>query len=150
MSEQADEWAALDELLGVEVVPVPDAGLGPLAFYGRCSTEDNQDPETSRAWQLDNAKKFVEPLGGHVVAEYVDIGQSRSVPLERRFEAVQLLATLKNPDRGWAGLVVGEGTRCWFGNSSHSSRRDSPRTAWICGCQSWAASSTTGTRRTRC
>src|SRR5918999_3698748 len=36
--------------------------IGPVAFYGRCSTEDNQDPETSHAWQLSNAQKFVEPL----------------------------------------------------------------------------------------
>ncbi|GLY71252.1 hypothetical protein [Amycolatopsis taiwanensis] len=64
-------------MLGVKVV---DAGIGPLAFYGRCSTEDNQDPETSHGWQLGNARKFVEPLGGTVAAEFFDVGQSRSVP----------------------------------------------------------------------
>ena len=116
MSEPVDEWAALDELLGVEVAPVPDEGLGAVAFYGRCSTEDNQDPETLQGWQLGNACKFVEPLGGTVVAEYFDTGQSRSVPWERRHEGQQVLAALKDPDRGWSGLVVGEGTRCWFGN----------------------------------
>jgi DNA invertase Pin-like site-specific DNA recombinase len=116
VSEQVSEWAILDELLGVEVAPAVDDSGGALAFYGRCSTEDNQDPETSRAWQLGNAQKFVEPLGGRVVAEYFDIGQSRSVPWERRDLAVQLLAELKNPNRGWVGVVVGEGTRCWFGN----------------------------------
>ncbi|MBK0869888.1 recombinase family protein [Saccharopolyspora sp. HNM0986] len=26
------------------------------------------------------------------------------------------LSALKNPDRGWNAVVVGEGTRCWFGN----------------------------------
>lgn len=116
MSEQANEWAVLDELLGVEAAPALDSGLGALAFYGRCSTEDNQDPETSRAWQLGNAQKFVEPLGGRIIAEYFDIGQSRSVPWERRDTALQLLTELKNPHRGWVGVVVGEGTRCWFGN----------------------------------
>ncbi len=116
MSEQANEWAVLDELLGVEAAPALDNGVGALAFYGRCSTEDNQDPETSQAWQLGNAQKFVEPLGGHIVATYFDIGQSRSVPWERRDLALQLLAELKNPNRGWTGVVVGEGTRCWFGN----------------------------------
>jgi Recombinase/Recombinase zinc beta ribbon domain len=34
----------------------------------------------------------------------------------RRPESARLLAQLKRPDRGWTGLVVGEGTRCWFGN----------------------------------
>ena len=56
MSEQTSQWAVLDELLGVEATPVLDDGGGALAFYGRCSTEDNQDPETSRAWQLGNAR----------------------------------------------------------------------------------------------
>lgn len=116
MLEQSNEWTVLDELLGLEAAPALDNSVGALAFYGRCSTEDNQDPETSRSWQLSNARKFVEPLGGHIVAEYFDIGQSRSVPWERRDLARRLLAELKNPNRGWAGVVVGEGTRCWFGN----------------------------------
>jgi DNA invertase Pin-like site-specific DNA recombinase len=116
MSDEVNEWATLDALLGVELAQAPDEGLGALAFYGRCSTEDNQDPETSLAWQLSNAQKFVEPLGGRIVTEYFDIGQSRSVPWERRAEAAQLLAALKSRDRGWNAVVVGEGTRCWFGN----------------------------------
>ena len=111
-----DPWATLDGLLGVEVVDAVDTGVGPVAFYGRCSTEDNQDPETSHGWQLSNARKFVEPLGGLVVVEFFDIGQSRSVPWDRREHAGRLLAELKQPDRGWNALVVGEGTRCWFGN----------------------------------
>jgi hypothetical protein len=82
--DQASEWAAFDALLGIEVESAPDATVGALAFYGRCSTEDNQDPETSKAWQLSNAAKFVRPLGGFIVAEFFDIGQSRSVPWERR------------------------------------------------------------------
>ncbi len=116
MSEEPNEWATLDELLGMEVVDLVDEGVGPVAFYGRCSTEDNQDPETSLGWQLSNARKFVEPFGGQVAAEYFDVGQSRSVPWDRRDEAGRLLAALKDPGRGWGAVVVGEGTRCWFGN----------------------------------
>ncbi len=116
MPSQDNEWDTLDQLLGVEAVDAPATGIGPVAFYGRCSTEDNQDPETSRAWQLGNAAKFVEPLGGSVVAQFFDVGQSRSVPWNRREAAAQLLAELKDPNRGWSGVVVGEGTRCWFGN----------------------------------
>jgi DNA invertase Pin-like site-specific DNA recombinase len=116
VADEGNDWATLDDLLGVEAVEVPDEGIGPVAFYGRCSTEDNQDPETSLGWQLGNACKFVEPLGGKVVVEFFDVGQSRSVPWERRDEGRRLLADLKNPDRGWDALVVGEGTRCWFGN----------------------------------
>lgn len=117
--EPVDQWAMLDELLGMEALaaasPTGD-GIGRLAFYGRCSTEDNQDPRTSLAWQLGEATRFVEPLGGQVVAEFFDIGQSRSLPWERRDQASEILSALKDPNRGWDGLVVGEATRCWYGN----------------------------------
>jgi DNA invertase Pin-like site-specific DNA recombinase len=111
-----DPWVTLDEMMGIQVVDVIDDGVGPLAFFGRCSTEDNQDPKTSRAWQVANARHVVEPRGGEIVAEFFDIGFSRSVPWERRPESARLLAELKRPDRGWSGVVVGEGTRCWYGN----------------------------------
>ncbi|MEV4313018.1 recombinase family protein [Actinocrispum sp. NPDC049592] len=112
-----DPWSTLDKILGVEVSSDEvDAGIGPMASYGRCSTEDNQDPETSHGWQVGNARKFVEPQGGEIVADFFDVGQSRSVPWERRPEAARLLAALKDPRRGWNAIVVGEGTRCWFGN----------------------------------
>lgn len=111
-----DPWSTLDDMWGVEVLESTDDGIGPLAFFGRCSTEDNQDPATSEAWQHGNARNLVEPLGGQIVERFFDIGQSRSVPWERRPESARLLAALKRPDRGWSGVVVGEGTRCWFGN----------------------------------
>jgi DNA invertase Pin-like site-specific DNA recombinase len=112
----SDAWATLDALLGIEAASPVEEGIGAFAFYGRCSTEDNQDPQTSLGWQLSNARKFVEPLGGTVAAEFFDVGQSRSVPWERREQAARLLAELKRPERGWGAVVVGEGTRCWFGN----------------------------------
>ena len=117
--DEVDEWSTLDELLGMEamaVQPAGDGGIGRLAFYGRCSTEDNQDPRTSKAWQVGEAARFVEPLGGEIVEEFFGIGQSRSLPWERRGRASDVLRALKNPDRGWDGLVVGEATRCWFSN----------------------------------
>jgi hypothetical protein len=53
-----------------------------VPFHGKRfrSTEDNQDPKTSRGWQFGNARTFVEPLGGVIAEEFFDIGQSRSVP----------------------------------------------------------------------
>ncbi|MDX6283000.1 MAG: hypothetical protein QOH03_4071 [Kribbellaceae bacterium] len=112
-------WATLDDLLGMEALaadPGGAGGVGKLAFYGRCSTEDNQDPATSKAWQMGEAARFVEPLGGAIVEEFFDIGQSRSLPWERRSEANRVLQALKDPGRRWDGLVVGEATRCWFSN----------------------------------
>lgn len=111
----SDPWARVDALWGTRTTEAPDTA-GETAFYGRCSTEDQQDPVTSRSWQLGNARRFVEPLGGYVSTEFFDIGQSRSVPWHRRPEAAQLLGALKDPTRCWSAVVVGEGTRCWFGN----------------------------------
>jgi hypothetical protein len=51
-----------------------------LAFWGRVSTEDNQDPESSRGWQLTRARALVEPHGGRIVAEFFDVDKSRSIP----------------------------------------------------------------------
>jgi len=58
--------------------------VGAFAFYGRVSTEDQQDPESSRAWQLARSRALIEPSGGVIVAEYFDIGLSRSLPWQRR------------------------------------------------------------------
>jgi DNA invertase Pin-like site-specific DNA recombinase len=87
-----------------------------FAFKGRCSTEDQQDPAASCAWQLTRAKALVEPHGGVIVAEYFDIGQSRSVPWRRRPEATALLSELKNPSRGFEAVVIGEPQREFYGN----------------------------------
>ncbi|WP_405182535.1 recombinase family protein [Nocardia sp. NBC_01377] len=113
MSDQSGEWATLDGLLGITIEDVSRLEDVLFAFYGRCSTEDNQDPETSYAWQYGNGEKFTL---GKIVTSYFDVGQSRSVPWHRRTEAGRLLADIKNPNRGWTAVVVGEGTRCWFGN----------------------------------
>ncbi|WP_114755922.1 recombinase family protein [Nocardia pseudobrasiliensis] len=113
MPNESDEWAVLDEMLGIEV---DDEEFDPnrlFAFVGRVSTEDHQDPETSYNWQLARATA-VAP--GEIVGTYFDIGHSRSVPWDRRPEAARLLADLKNPKRRWRAIVVGEGQRCWYGN----------------------------------
>ena len=51
-----------------------------IAFYGRVSTEDNQDPESSRRWQLSLANNLISPHGATITAQYFDVGQSRSLP----------------------------------------------------------------------
>jgi site-specific DNA recombinase len=69
-----------------------------FAFYGRVSTEDQQDPESSRAWQLHRSQQLIQPHGGILVAEYFDCGHSRSLSWKRRPEASRLLAALRHPD----------------------------------------------------
>lgn len=54
-----------------------------FAFYGRVSTEDQQDPSSSRAWQLRRSQELIEPHGGEIVAEFFDVAQSRMAPWKR-------------------------------------------------------------------
>ncbi|MFI5066571.1 MAG: recombinase family protein [Streptosporangiales bacterium] len=87
-----------------------------LAFWGRVSTEDAQDPESSRGWEMTRAKTLIAPHGGQIVAEFFDIDKSRSIPPQRRPEASRLLAALADPNRGFDAVVVGEPQRAFYGN----------------------------------
>jgi site-specific DNA recombinase len=87
-----------------------------FAFYGRVSTEDNQDPAASRNWQRSRAQALIDPVGGHIVRDFFDIGRSRSLPWRRRPEAAGLLATLRDPHRGFTAVVIGEPQRAFYGN----------------------------------
>jgi site-specific DNA recombinase len=87
-----------------------------FASWERVSTEDRQDPESSRAWQYARGKALIEPHGGVIVAEFFDIDKSRSIPPQRRPEAAKLLAALADPDRGFDAVVVGEPQRAFYGN----------------------------------
>jgi site-specific DNA recombinase len=87
-----------------------------FAFYGRVSTEDQQDPASSRNWQLARSRQVIEPTGGEIVAEYFDVGQSRSLPWKRRPEASRLLDAFRDTHRGWDAVVIGEPQRAFYGN----------------------------------
>ena len=87
-----------------------------FAFYGRVSTEDQQDPESSRGWQLTRSRALIESRGGEIVAEFFDVDKSRSIPWQRRPEATALLAELKNPAREFDAVVIGEPHRAFYGN----------------------------------
>ena len=86
-----------------------------FVFYGRVSTEDWQDPVTSRARQREQAEALVRGHGV-IVAEFFDAGQSRTVAWGRRPEAAALVAQLADPGRGWDAIVVGEYERAFYGS----------------------------------
>ena len=88
-----------------------------FVFYGRVSTEDQQDPESSKAWQLAKADALVTAAGGTLVDQYFDIGQSRSLPWRRRPEATRLLLDVADPARAFDAVVVAEASRA-FGNGT--------------------------------
>ena len=117
-----------------------------FAFYGRVSTEDWQDPVTSRARQLQQAVMLV---AGHgvIVAEFFDTGESRTLPWARRPQAAALVAQLADPDRGWDAIVIGSTSGRFTPASTRRWRRCSSITASACGCPKSAAGST-GTLRT--
>lgn len=87
-----------------------------FAFYGRVSTEDNQDPEASKNWQLTRANALIEPVGGLIVVHFFDVGMSRSLPWKRRRQASALLDALADPNRGFDAVVIGEPQRAFYGN----------------------------------
>jgi len=86
-----------------------------FAFYGRVSTEDQQDPTSSKQWQMARATSLIEPHGGKIVTEFFDIGQSRSLPWKRRPESLALLDAFKDPNRGFDAVVIGEPARAFYG-----------------------------------
>jgi site-specific DNA recombinase len=86
-----------------------------FVFYGRVSTEDWQDPVTSRARQREQAGALVRGHG-QIVAEFFDTGQSRTVAWARRPQAAALVAQLADPGRGWDAIVIGEYERAFCGS----------------------------------
>jgi site-specific DNA recombinase len=93
--------------------PAP-AGLR-FAFYGRMSTKDHQDRQTSYLWQRENGGELVADHG-RVVAEFFDVGYTRRLPWSQRPRARELLAALADPDRGFDAVVIGECERAFYGN----------------------------------
>jgi DNA invertase Pin-like site-specific DNA recombinase len=105
-------WA---EGLGHDRAGVRGRGCLRFAFYGRVSTEDWQDPVTSRARQLAQALMLTAGQGV-IVAEFFDAGESRTLAWTRRPQAAALVAALADPDRGWDAIVIGEYERAFYGS----------------------------------
>lgn len=122
--------------------------MTPFAFYGRVSTEDQPDPRTCREWQLARSRSLIESHSGEVVAEYFDIGTSRSLPWKRRPQATALLQALRDPDRGFGAVVIGEPARPFYGNQFSLTFPCSFTTASSCGYRRSAARSIRAATRT--
>ena len=110
-----DQLALWAERTGRRRAAEPDEGELRFAFYGRVSTEDYQDPVTSRARQLGQAQALVAGYG-RIVAGYFDAGQSRVLPWARRPQAAALVAAMAAPGRGFNAVVIGEYERAFYGS----------------------------------
>ncbi|GAA2392113.1 hypothetical protein GCM10010170_104710 [Dactylosporangium salmoneum] len=86
-----------------------------FAFYGRVSTADFQERDSSRRWQRDVADDLVDGHG-RIVAEFFDADRSRRLPWRDRPQAALLLAAIADPDRGFDAVVVGEYERAFYGD----------------------------------
>lgn len=86
-----------------------------FAFYGRTSTEDYQDAASSRCWQREAAENVIAGRGV-IVAEYFDTGYSRRLPWAARPGAAALLAAVRDPERGFDAIVLGEFERAFYGH----------------------------------
>jgi len=115
MRPGGDMLASWAEGLGHDRAGVRGRGCLRFAFYGRVSTEDWQDPVTSRARQLQQAVMLTAGRGV-IVAEFFDAGESRTLAWARRPQAAALVAQLADPDRGWAAIVIGEYERAFYGS----------------------------------
>jgi site-specific DNA recombinase len=86
-----------------------------VRVYGRVSTEDWQEPESSRARQLQQAVMLTAGRG-IIVAGFFDTRESRTLPWTRRPQVAALVAHLTDPDRGWDAIVIGEYERASYGS----------------------------------
>ena len=99
---------------GVRVQPATTARLR-FAFYGRVSIPGNQDEQSSRQWQYENAERVIAGAGT-IVRDFFDAGYSRSLPWTTRPQARALLDAVTDPRRGFDSIIVGEYERGFSGN----------------------------------
>ena len=113
-----------------------------FAFYGRVSTEDQQDPTSSKQWQMARAESIL-PAGAEIVAEFFDIGQCAFTTLEaptaraQRSSTRSSIPTEASTQSSSASLRVPS-----TATSSVTPSRCSRTTASSCGCPRWAERST--------
>jgi hypothetical protein len=91
---------------------------GPAGTSGRPSASGPRQRPWPSEWvagQIARARALSE-RHGEIVAEFFDVGQSRSIPWKRRPQAALLLDALKNPQRGFEAVVIGEPQRAFYGN----------------------------------
>jgi DNA invertase Pin-like site-specific DNA recombinase len=86
-----------------------------FAFYGRMSTVEFQDRETSLGWQREVAEETIRGHGA-IVTEYFDEGCSRRLPWRQRPAAAQLIAAAEHPNRSFDAVVIGEYERAFYGD----------------------------------
>ena len=142
-------WA---ERTGRRWAGVPGRGGLRFVFYGRVSTEDWQDPVTSRARQREQAAVLVAAARDRSWRSSSIQGRAGRWRGRGACRPLRWWRQLADPDRGWDAIVIGEYERAFYGSQYARWRRCSSITASSCGCRRWAAGSITtlSTTRRRC
>ena len=119
--------------------PVP--GRLRFVFYGRVSTEDWQDPVTSRVRQRSRPGQVVR---GHglIVAEFFDVGLSPDDGVGAATAVRRLVAQLADPAGGNA-VVIGEYERAFYGSQYAAMAPLLSTTGSSCGCRKTGGRATT-------
>jgi DNA invertase Pin-like site-specific DNA recombinase len=88
-----------------------------FAFYGRFSTKEHQDSNSSRRWQLECADQVIAGFGS-IVAEFLDVGVTRRRSWVNRPQAAALLDAVTAGAPGFDAVVVGEYERAFCGRQA--------------------------------
>jgi hypothetical protein len=83
------------------------------------STEEYQDRVTSSSWQREIAEETTAGRG-MIVTEFFDEGCSRRLPWSERPASAALLQAVRDPDRGFDAVIVGEYERAFYGDQFRS------------------------------
>jgi len=115
-SDLLTHWVSQSRPVGRPRRRQPDElGLLRFAFYGRVSTADFQEQDSSRRWQRDVADDLIDGHG-RISAEFFDADRSRRLPWRDRPQAALLLAAIADPGREFDAIVVGEYERAFYGD----------------------------------
>lgn len=90
-----------------------------FALYGRMSTREVQDRETSLQWQREVAEEMIAGRGA-ITGEFFDEGCSRRLSWWQRPAAAALLASISSGAREFDAVVVGEYERAFCGEQFRS------------------------------
>lgn len=90
-----------------------------FALYGRMSTREIQDRETSLQWQREVAEETIAGRGA-ITREFFDEGCSRRLSWWQRPAAAALLASISSGAREFDAVVIGEYERAFCGEQFRS------------------------------
>jgi hypothetical protein len=111
------QQAGLRRGLSGQAVVVPAIrGKGACGSRSTAACRPRNGRTRNRRWRGSVSRQALVRGHGAVVAEFFDVGESRTVAWGRRPQAAALVTQLADPGRGWDAIVVGEYERAFYGS----------------------------------